>query len=122
MTFGKSNGGGRRAAERETAPIFVTFMTLERSASAVLADFSTTGARLRGSQLPPEGEEIILRVERLRTYATVVWSNGNECGLSFDMALPRDVSASVRASFRLCGGQTPETQVALQDWTFGLAR
>ena len=122
MTFGKSIGGGRRLAQREHAPVLITFTTLTRSASAILADFSSTGARLRGVQLPSAGEEIILRIERLRTYATVAWSNEEECGVTFDLRLPGDVMASLRASFRLSACRTVELQVAHEDWTSGLAR
>ena len=122
MTFGKSNGGGRRFASRERAPVLITFTALTRSASAILADFSRTGARLRGTQLPEAGEEIIVRIDRLRTYAAVAWSSEDECGVTFDMPLPNDVMASVRASFRLSAGRSTELQIAHEDWVTGLAR
>jgi len=122
MNFGRSIGGGRRVAQRERAPVHVSFSTLTRSQSAVLADFSPTGARLRGENLPAAGEEMVLTVGRLRTYALVAWSRGNECGLEFDMPLPADVMAAVRVSFAITGCWTRELQQAFEDWHSGAVR
>jgi len=121
MTFGKSIGGGRRVAQRERAPVHVSFSTLARTQSVVLADFSPTGARLRGENMPAAGEEMVLTVGPLRTFAVTAWSKGNECGLEFDRPLPADIMAAVRVSFAISGCWTRELQQAFEDWHCSVA-
>ena len=116
MNFGRSIGGGRREAQRERAPVHVSFSTLTRTKAAVLTDFSPTGARLRGKDLPAKGEELVLTVDRLRTFAVVAWSTDDECGLEFDRPLPADVMAAVRVSFAIAGCWTRELQEAFEEW------
>jgi hypothetical protein len=89
-SFGRCEGGGRRATARESAPLIAVFTTRTRSRAAILVDISPAGARLRGDFLPSEGEEIILTVERLHTFATVTWSLGDECGMTFDPPVPAE--------------------------------
>ena len=52
--FGKASGGGRRGADRQTAPLMVLVSTLSRTLEAVLVDLSATGARITGGELPAE--------------------------------------------------------------------
>jgi hypothetical protein len=120
--FGKRNGGGRRCAAREAAPMTAVFTTVTYSRSAVLVDMSCTGARLRSDFLPSKGEELMLSVEQLRIFGMTVWSERGECGVRFDLALaPLDVH-DIRRRAREGAGLTPELKGALDDWTVGLAR
>jgi PilZ domain len=90
--FGKKEGGGRRRAAREEAPLTAVITTLTCSHSALVVDVSCTGARLRGDELPSKGQEMILSVEKLRTFGIVVWSRRGECGVRFDPPLePLDI-------------------------------
>ena len=82
MRFGKCQGGGRRSAARTEGPLIAVFTTLRESHSAVLADVSSTGARLRGPQLPPMGEELLLSIGVVRAFGSVIWSESEECGVA----------------------------------------
>ena len=120
--FGKCEGGGRRAAVRQTAPLIVVLSTLTKSHAAVLIDVSLTGARVRGDDLPHEGEELIIAVEGVRTFGSVHWVRDGECGIHFDDPLPpADVAALCRKAAR-GRGESPEARAAFEDWTLGTAR
>ena len=122
MSFGKSKGGGRRFAQREAAPVLVSFTTLRGNCSAVLVDVSRTGARLRGETLPAEGDELILTMDRLRTFATVAWTGGGECGLSFDLPLPPEEIHRIKQNVAAAALWAPELRAAYEDWRVGAAR
>jgi PilZ domain-containing protein len=122
MRFGKAVGGGRRVAAREYAPVLAVFFTMSQTGKAVVVDVSPTGARLRGESLPMEGEELILSVEKVRTYGTVAWALGDECGISFGEPLAPDSLQALRLSVARAGGLPPEIKAALDDWTTGVAR
>jgi hypothetical protein len=120
--FGKREGGGRRHAERESVPLIAVFTTRTRSHSAVVADLSNTGARLRGSDLPAPGEDIIVNVEGLSAFATVIWSRLGFCGIAFEACLTQPQIWSLEQQARTARGLTPEVQAARDDWTGGMAR
>jgi len=122
MSFGKSNGGGRRSAKREAAPVLVSYTMLTGKCSAILIDVSRTGARLRGDSLPQQGEELILTMDRLRTFATVAWSGGGECGVAFDMPLPHEEIHRLKQSVAEAAMWEPELRAAYEDWRMGAAR
>ena len=122
MSFGKSNGGGRRFAKREVAPVLVSFTTLTGNCSAVLIDVSRTGARLRGDTLPGAGDELVLTMDRLRTFATVAWSAGGECGVAFDLALPPEEIHRLKQNVARAAAWAPELRAAYDDWRVGAAR
>lgn len=48
-----------------------------------IADISRVGACLRGFKLPQHGEELVLRAIGLEVVATVVWREGQSCGVTF---------------------------------------
>jgi len=122
MSFGKANGGGRRLAKREAAPVLVSFTTMTGNCSAVLVDVSRTGARLQGGTLPQDGEELVLTMDRLRTFATVAWSSDGECGLSFDLPLPPEEIHRLKQNVAAAAMWAPELRAAYDDWRAGAAR
>jgi hypothetical protein len=122
MSFGKSKGGGRRLAKREAAPVLVSYTTLAGNCSAVLIDVSRTGARLRGDALPAAGDELVLTMDRMRTFATVAWATDGECGVAFDMALPPDEIHRLKQSVAAAAMWAPEFRAAYEDWRVGAAR
>lgn len=87
--FGKAIGGGRRQASREPLPVSAVLSRIEQRQLAVLVDFSNTGARLKGSRLPPVGEPVSLLIDCVRAYGTVAWVDDNLCGVAFDAPLAR---------------------------------
>jgi len=120
--FGKRNGGGRRRAQREAAPSIAVFTTVTKSHPAVLVDISATGARLRTTDLPQFGEELMVNVESVRAFGCVAWVRGDQFGVAFDDALqPADVH-KLRCRLSRSPGLPPEMSAAMDDWNTGLAR
>ena len=89
---------------------------------AILVDVSRTGARLCGQRMPDEGEELILSLEGVRTYGTVAWSHGDQCGVRFGELLPDESLERLRASVARSRGLTPDLKAAYDDWMIGVAR
>jgi hypothetical protein len=121
-SFGKCGGGGRRSASRQSAPLIALLSGLTRTHSAILVDLSQTGARVRGDDLPCEGEELIIAVEGFRSFASVSWNHDGECGLAFEAPLPNDDFAALCGKASKSRGLSPEDRAAFDDWTVGLAR
>lgn len=124
-TFGKRQGGGRRANARAATPLPAMVTTLSNSHGTTLVNASCTGARLRGGAMPEPGADLLIRVGSLQMFATVVWAKHDQCGVLFEREIPsgqvellRREAASSASLTRL----SPEDKVALDDWTIGLAR
>lgn len=122
MSFGKREGGGRRIAPRQAAPLIAIITTLSDSHTATLVDISKTGVRLRGDDLPGEGDELILTLESVRTFGCVAWKHDGECGIALYVPLPVGDVQSIRQKAAKLGGVTPELRAAFDDWTLGVAR
>ena len=77
----------RRAAARR--PIFVagSAVTIHGSKSVVVEDVSTTGAKVRGRDLPAPGKQVLIWMEGLDVLGSVAWSRSGECGIRFDASL-----------------------------------
>ena len=120
--FGRRNGGGRRAAQRQKAPLVATLTTLTASHTAELVDLSLTGVRVRGDDLPGEGEDLIIGIEGIRSFGQVSWHHGDECGIAFDDPLPANDHAALCARAAQSRGFSPEQRAAFEAWTLGLAR
>jgi hypothetical protein len=121
-TFGKRQGGGRRAAAREPVPLLVVLTGRTHSHNAVLVDLSTTGARLRCSELPQVGEDLVLNVEGLAAYGVVRWSRMRHCGLEFDPPISLAQVKSLAHKVSLSRGLPVGVSAALEDWSTGKAR
>lgn len=121
MPFGKRQGGGRRTAARTPVPLIAVLTTVTHSHFAILVDVSRTGARVRGSDLPGEGKDVVVRVDSVRVFATVVWSARGQCGLAFEQAITDDEVERLRqrASNVKVAGLTPQEKAALDDWKVG---
>jgi hypothetical protein len=120
--FGKCNGGGRRSAPRRTAPLIVVCSSVTASYRATLVDLSATGARLSCSLLPGKGEELLLNMERIRTFATVIWLSGQEFGLAFEEALKPDEVDLLLSLGSKANGLGAEMRAALDIWMAGSPR
>ncbi|MCH8615080.1 PilZ domain-containing protein [Sphingomonas sp. SM33] len=96
--------------------------TLRDSRSAVLADVSSTGARLRGRNLPAEHEDLFIAVDGLSVFGTVAWADGDERGVSFDVPLQPGDEAILRERMVQGQGLPLELKAALDDWAQGFAR
>lgn len=120
--FGERIGGGRRSAARSAGPLIAVFTTLKQSHSAELADVSSTGARLRGPQLPDMGEELLLSIDVVRAFGSVIWSEAGECGVAFDCPLAPDEEQVLRQRVADAHGLPPDIKAAYDNWVAGCAR
>ena len=121
--FGKSKGGGRRRAPREALPMPAVLSTIRTNRLAVLVDLSATGAKLGGPGLPAAGEALSLKIDCVRAFGIVAWSEDGHCGVQFDPPLPsfevdrlrRDMS-SATLTYSL------DERIAMDEWAMGAAR
>ncbi len=120
--FGKSHGGGRRSAPREKAPLFALFSTITRSHRAIVVDISATGARLRGTDLPGTGDLLEVSIDGLRAFASIIWSDGRQCGIAFESPLTSAEVERLRQKVTAVAGLSPQLKAALDDWMTGFAR
>ena len=120
--FGKSVGGGRRSSARASAPLIAVLTTLAGSRSAILADVSSTGARVRGTDLPAMGEDLIVNIETVQAFGTVVWSDSGECGIVFEPALDSNDETYLRNLVATARGLPPDIRAAFENWTVGVGR
>lgn len=120
--FGKRVGGGRRSSARASAPLMAVLTTLVGSRSAVLADVSSTGARVRGPDLPCMGEELVINIERVQAFGEVVWSDSGECGIVFDPPLEADDEDHLRQLVAASRGLPPDIRAAFENWVVGAGR
>ncbi len=121
-SFGKSNGGGRRGASRESLPLIAAFATRTRSHHASLVDVSSTGLRLKGDNLPARDEDLVITVESKSVYGVVAWSRLGYCGVEFDTPLPAETLDLLEQRVRRARGLPPEIAAAMDDWQLGAAR
>ena len=122
--FGKAIGGGRRRASREPLPVPAVLSRIEQRQLAVLVDFSSTGARLQGPQLPPVGEPVSLLIDCVRTYGTVAWTDDDLCGVAFDAPLARFEFDRLQrgAKTAMLSFGSVETKIEVQDRMGGMSR
>ena len=124
MEFGKRAGGGRRASARKVAPLTVVITTVSRSYTATLVNLSTTGARLRGDDLPDQGENFMFKIGAVQTFASIVWSADDERGATFESPLSDEEVERLRAEAGApsLATMTLDERHALDDWITGKAR
>jgi hypothetical protein len=122
MSFGKRQGGGRRIAARQAAPLVAVFTTVTRANRATVIDVSCTGIRLQTEFPPTVGEEVFVSMENVRAFGEVVWCRNGEFGLSFDTPLTPDDAAILRRMGARCAGLGPEMKLALDVWMGGAPR
>ena len=89
-SFGKriDGPGGRRRIRRKPVSIHGSAATMEGSRCVLIEDLCLTGARVRGRELPAEGNEILLRSGDRAILGRVAWERGDRRGIVFG-ATPR---------------------------------
>lgn len=88
----------------------------------MVADVSSSGVRLRGSDLPRMGEELVVTMEKVQAFGTVAWSDQGECGIAFDPPLSREDEEMLQVKARLARGLPPGIRAAFDDWVLGPGR
>ena len=75
---------GKIRAPRAQVSMPASIVTMNAYQYPELADISQTGAKVRGSPLPPKGTTALLRAGALEVLCRVVWVRGDDCGLRFE--------------------------------------
>ena len=76
--------GSQIRAARAPVSMPASIVTMSAYQFPELADISQTGAKLRGSPLPPKGTTALLRAGALEVLCRVVWVQDDHCGIRFD--------------------------------------
>lgn len=81
-------------------------------------DVSATGARLRGPQVPATGEELMVRIETVSSFARVVWSREGVCGVAFEDVLSDSDLDRLRQEARTASLMrlSPREKMAMNHW------
>lgn len=125
-TFGKRQDGpgGRRAVPREPVLLNGALMTVGTSTTVTMLDVSQTGARIRIKEPPFLRQNVWLKINPADIFGTIIWIDGDECGLLFDTPLTDDEVAGLQARGRVifCAGLSAEEQLGAEDWQSGMMR
>lgn len=122
MAFGRCEGGGRRSAAREAAPLIAVCSSVTESHSATMIDVSSSGARLHCRIVPRKGQELVVATEGVRAFGRVIWCRHEQFGVAFDSPLDAEDVEFLRRRVANSAGFTPEMKAALDEWTLGAAR
>ncbi|WP_294171952.1 PilZ domain-containing protein [uncultured Sphingomonas sp.] len=122
--FGKCGGGGRRQAQRSPADLPALVTTVARAQPVLLMNVSAAGARLRGTDLPDLGGDLMLKIDKTEAFGVVQWKRQDLCGVAFDQPLrePQVEQPRSEASRARLTKLSPEERLAMQDWSSGMAR
>ena len=90
---------GRRHDARLRVELRARLITLEGTASAVLADLARFGARIYAPDCGLRtGREAVLAWDRFEAFGDVVWTDGAYLGLQFEQPLSKAVLMATRAA------------------------
>ena len=95
---------------------------MTKSHEVVLVDVSSSGARLRGPNVPEADNELFISVENLKVFGTVVRVEGHEFAIGFDQPLPSEDLAFLRSKVKEGAGFSPEEKAAIDGWVLGVER
>jgi hypothetical protein len=113
----------RRRSERASVLLPASVVTMSAYQYLELVNLSATGAKLRGSPMPPIGTTALFRLEHLKILCKVVWATDELCGIRFDDLVPPQTLAyfSKEGSPARIGMLTPDEKQAEEEWTNGAA-
>lgn len=120
-TFGKADGGGRRKAERARVPLMIRLSTVANDYRVALVNVSCSGARLSAPDLPSEGEEVVFRADPILSFGHVVWSQDQQCGISFESPIGSAEVDRLRFEANIFGldALSPEKPGTAKSWHLG---
>ena len=87
--FGKrvDQPGGRRRSRRQRVVLTAAAVNNETSQPVIIEDVCSTGAKLRGRDLPEAGRSMTVAVGTMTLDADVAWSLDEQCGITFKTSL-----------------------------------
>jgi hypothetical protein len=68
------------------------------------------------------GEDLIVNIETVQAFGTVVWSDSGECGIVFEPALDSNDETYLRNLVATARGLPPDIRAAFENWTVGAGR
>ncbi len=80
---------GRRR-ERMRVLLAARLVTTFNDRPVKIRDLSSEGAMIEGDAMPSKGMDVILQRGPIEVFASVVWSNGRQCGLEFESVLDEE--------------------------------
>ena len=126
MPFGKriDQPGGHRQAVREQIMIRAAMMTMTDTIGIDLLDLSKSGAKVRGAALPAPGQEVVVLLGRVEAFGSVIWRDGDQCGVHFDCPLSDRALSQIESERgpAALAGIAGEEALAAADWLNGIAR
>ncbi len=94
---GRGQAPGRRQAARVRLALPAKVILITGHQPCQLDDLSQTGAQISMERLaPPIGGDVVLMVNGVEAFGTVVWRQGNSFGLCFDEPMPMDDVVKLR--------------------------
>lgn len=91
----------RRASRRVHVTCPAMLQTMTTQTKGCLGDISDSGARFEADHPPGVGSTALLRWNGHEAVCTIVWSEGNACGLSFKDPLAAEIVAETAAQTRV---------------------
>ena len=109
MTFGKrlDGPGGRRRDARIPTSVAAQLITTTETISVTLIDISNTGAKFHGPKVPAIGRLVMVRIETLEAFGTVIWSIGELCGVDFKLPADDEESRTLTGFMNVSAGSPP---------------
>ncbi len=116
--------GGRRSAVREPLLLRAAMTSLYASRMIAIVNISTTGARVRGPDLPEAGQDVLLRFASIEALGIVAWQRGELAGVVFDDMVSDAQLEQLRryARHAQLTKLTPEERTAAEHFRLGLTR
>ena len=125
-SFGKrlDGPGGRRAAPRATVLLSAAMHAVGTSQTVSVLDVSKTGAKLRTRVPLALDKHVWLKLPPNDVFGTVVWIDGEQCGVHFDTPLTDEEAANLQARGKvvIMPRLSLEEQLAVEDWKSGFVR
>jgi hypothetical protein len=89
-----------------------------------MLEVSVAGARLSGLRLPAHGKDVMLTCADIEMFGTVVWEDGEQCGIKFDEPLSLRQLVTLRSASAVSERRSLslEERLAAADWLNGVAR
>jgi hypothetical protein len=86
----------RRRFAREEVMLAGSALAPTRSRTVIVSDLSPHGAQLAGRDLPPAGDELLVKVGSFDALATVAWRASDHAGIEFDEPVPEEAIARMK--------------------------
>ena len=77
---------------------------------------------MSGSDLPSMGEELVVNIDGIQVFGTVVWSDQGEAGIEFESPLSLEEETLLQQQVAMTRRLPPDMKTAFESWVIGCAR